>query len=65
MKVVLKVDSEEKLMEIYHNAREQNVPATYIRDAGHTQIPSGSTTVCAIFGLKEKVDEITGHLKLL
>ena len=65
MKVVLKINSEEELMAIYRRAKENNIPATYIRDAGRTQIPCGTTTVCALFGNKEKLDEITGTLKLL
>merc|ERR1712137_311815 len=65
MKIVLKVSGEEELMQIYRNANEKNIPATYIKDAGHTQIPCGSTTVCALFGNKQKLDEVTGHLKLL
>ena len=65
MKVVLKVDSEEGLMQVYHQAKEAGIPATYIRDAGHTQVPAGSTTVCALFGEKKTLDGVTGHLKLL
>ena len=65
MKVVVKANSEEELMSIYHLAKEKGIPSTYIRYAGHTQIPSGTTTVCALFGKKDKLDEITGHLKLL
>lgn len=65
MKVVLKVSSEEELMDIYNKAKENAISATYIRDAGHTQVASGTTTVCALFGNKQKLDGVTGHLKLL
>lgn len=52
-------------MSVYHKARENDIETTYIRDAGHTQVASGTTTVCALFGKKEKLDLVTGHLKLL
>ena len=65
MKVVLKVSDEAELMSVYNNAIANDIPATYIRDAGRTQISAGSTTVCSLFGEKPKLDQITGHLKLL
>lgn len=46
-------------------AEKEGLPFTVIQDAGHTQIPSGSQTVLAIFGLVKDVDKVTGQLKLL
>lgn len=65
MKAVLRCESEKELMDIYHNAVKANLPAEYIKDAGRTQIAPGSTTVCAIGPAPfDKLDKITGHLKL-
>ena len=65
MKAVLRCESEKELMEIYHNAVKANLPAEYIADAGRTQVEPGSKTVCAIGpGPFDKLDRVTGHLKL-
>lgn len=39
--------------------------ARVIRDAGRTQIASGSMTVVGIIGPRSIVDNVTGSLKLL
>ncbi|MEC7722882.1 MAG: peptidyl-tRNA hydrolase [Candidatus Thermoplasmatota archaeon] len=42
------------------------MPTTQVRDAGHTQIPSGSLTVVAIGPAEaSKIDRLTAELKLL
>lgn len=64
-KIVLKGNSTEHLMELYDKAKEANIPAYLVRDAGHTQIPRGSVTVLSLFGTDENVDKITGKLSLL
>lgn len=65
MKAVLRCESDKELMDIYHNAVQANLPAEYITDAGRTQIEPGSRTVCAIGPAPfDKLDRITGHLKL-
>lgn len=47
-------------------AERQGVLVVSIRDAGRTQVPTGSLTVVAIGpGKLADVDKITGHLKLL
>jgi len=46
-------------------AREAGIVAESIKDAGRTQIMSGTRTVCAIGPAPAKlIDLITGHLKL-
>jgi len=64
-KIVLKGESTEQLKELHVKARAADLPCCLIRDAGRTQIASGSTTVLSIVGLSEKVNEITGKLRLL
>ncbi len=65
-KVVLKVDSEKELLELFEKAKAKGLPRSLIRDAGLTQIPPGTITAIAIGPEKdEKVDAIVGHLKLL
>lgn len=65
-KVVLKVSSEKELLEIYHKAKSSNLPTSLIRDAGLTQTKPGTYTAVAIGpSTDKKIDQITGHLKLL
>jgi PTH2 family peptidyl-tRNA hydrolase len=65
-KVVVKVGSEDELVDIIKNAREKGLYATTIRDAGKTQIAAGSMTVGVIGPANEEtIDKISGHLKLL
>jgi peptidyl-tRNA hydrolase, PTH2 family len=52
-------------MELMQKARSAGLIAESIRDAGRTQIVSGTRTVCAIGPAPAKlIDTITGHLKL-
>lgn len=45
---------------------QAGLPCYLVRDQGRTQIPAGSQTVLAIGPApKSKINEITGHLKLL
>ena len=47
-------------------ARKARLPYYLVRDAGHTQIPSGSLTVVAVGpGATDQVDTVTGSLSLL
>ncbi|KAF7732746.1 hypothetical protein EC973_000017 [Apophysomyces ossiformis] len=65
-KVALKIDSEEKLLELQALALSLNLTAQSIRDAGRTQIAAGSRTVLGIGpGPVELINEVSGHLKLL
>ena len=65
-KVVLKVQSLEELYELKEIAKRNNIPNSFITDAGRTQIPS-STVTCLGIGPDEDeiIDKITGDLKLL
>ena len=51
---------------LIERAKEANLLTWSIRDAGRTQIPSGSMTVIGIGPAPvDQVDIVTGHLKLL
>ncbi len=65
-KIVLKIKSEKELLEIYEKAKKEGLVTVLIKDAGLTQIPPGTIT-CVGIGPDddEKIDKITGHLKLL
>ena len=53
------------MLELVVRARQVGLIANYIRDAGRTQVESGTRTVAAIGpGPKSIIDQITGHLKL-
>ena len=65
-KVCVKVSSEDELVSIEQQAKNAGLFTALIRDAGCTQVPAGTKTVCAIGpARKSKIDKITGHLKLL
>jgi len=65
-KIILKVDSEAELLKLKQLAGQQGLVVELIRDAGRTQIPSGSTTALGIGpDSEEKIDKIVKHLKLL
>jgi len=64
-KVCLKTDSEEALLELASKAKSNGINWAIVRDAGRTQVESGSLTVLGIGPAKvEEIDKITGHLKL-
>ena len=65
-KIVVKVNSEKELLNIYQQAKKLSLPCSLIIDAGLTQIPPSTPTAVAIGPAdEEKVDRITGKLKLL
>ena len=65
-KIVLKVSSLKELEQVKQDAIELDIPWSEVTDAGHTQISAGTTT-CISLGPapEEKIDKITGDLKLL
>ena len=65
-KIVLKVDSEELLSELFQKAKSAGLPASLIEDRGLTQIEPGTATCVGIGpGPDAQIDGITGKLKLL
>ncbi|MEM4717155.1 MAG: peptidyl-tRNA hydrolase Pth2 [Desulfurococcaceae archaeon] len=65
-KVVLRVNSEKELLEIYEKAKINELPVSLVTDAGLTELPPGTVTAVGIGPAPEdRVDKITGHLKTL
>ena len=67
-KVVVSVDSEKELMDIYHLILQtSDIPVALILDAGRTEFNGVATYTCIAVGPAEvsKVDAFTGNLKLL
>ena len=65
-KVVVKVSGIKELQEIKRHAIDLNLPWSEVSDAGHTQLPPGTTTCISIGPAPENlIDKITGDLKLL
>ena len=65
-KIVLKVSSLKELEQVKQDAIELELPWSEVTDAGHTQISPGTTTCISIGPApEEKIDKITGDLKLL
>ncbi len=65
-KIVLKVAGEKELLDLHKQAKRLGLHSVLVHDAGHTQIPAGTLTAIAIGPDDEqKVDKVTGRLKLL
>lgn len=65
-KVVLRVGSRKELLETYKKAREEGLTCFLVKDAGLTQLKSGTITALGIGPDEEKrIDKITKKLKLL
>ena len=65
-KICVKGDDADHLTRLQRHAEQLGLLTASIRDAGHTQIPSGSYTVLAIGPCQEaELEPITGPLKLL
>jgi PTH2 family peptidyl-tRNA hydrolase len=65
-KIVLKVGSEEELLDLIIKAQKNDVKFSAIKDKGMTQIPPDTLTGIALGPDRaEKIDNITGDLKLL
>lgn len=63
--LLFQVDNEAALMEIAKHAKAVGLLSSVVQDAGHTQIPAGSRTVCGVGpGPAKLIDQVTGHLKL-
>lgn len=65
-KVVLRVGSQTEIDYLAKLANEKNLVNGLVRDAGRTEVLSGTITVLGIGpDTKSKIDELTGKLKLL
>jgi PTH2 family peptidyl-tRNA hydrolase len=65
-KVVVAVGSEDELTELEREARAANLPHALVRDAGRTQIESGTATALGVGpAADDEVDAVTGGLSLL
>lgn len=65
-KTVLRCDSLQELLKLHDEAKLAGLPVSLITDAGHTQLPEGTVTCVGIGPAPdEKIDKITGKLKLL
>ncbi len=65
-KIVLKVENEKELVSFFQKAKELELIASLITDAGHTVIAPGTKTCVGIGPDKEeRIDQLTGKLKLL
>ena len=65
-KVVLRAESAEALQAAVKQAAAAGLPASLIRDAGHTQVVAGSVTAAAIGPApSDDVNRITGAMPLL
>lgn len=66
-KICLSCDSEEELIELQRLAWEDGIPSKLITDSGKTEFNGVPTKTCVAIGpdYAEKIDKITGHLKLL
>lgn len=66
-KICLSVDSEAELDSIYQKAKDADIKCAMIIDAGKTEFNGVPTKTCIAIGpdTSEKIDAITGSLKLL
>jgi PTH2 family peptidyl-tRNA hydrolase len=65
-KVCLQVNSEEELLSVYDKAKNAGLTVHLITDAGATEFNGVPTKTCLAIGPHdaEKIDQITGDLKL-
>ena len=64
-KIVLAGSDLTELKLLENLAKNAGLISSLISDAGKTEVEPGSITCLGIFGLSDKIDQITGHLKLL
>jgi len=65
-KVVLEVDSKEKIQDLYKKLKKGRISCFLVEDAGLTELEPGTITALGIGPEREEVlDKITGGLKLL
>lgn len=66
-KVVVSVDSEDGLLDIVQKASESGLEVQMVTDLGKTEFHGQETLTCAAIGpdYSDKIDKVTGHLKLI
>ncbi len=65
-KVVLKVADEKELFKYMSMAENEGLKTSLIKDAGHTVVEPGTITCLGIGpDLAEKIDKVTGKLKMV
>ena len=65
-KIILKVENERELIKFKQLAEDAGLKSVLITDAGHTVVEPGTKTCLGIGpDLAEKIDKITGSLKLI
>jgi len=65
-KITVQVNSEKELFDLYIDAKKKGILCSLIQDAGRTEFNGVPTYTCVAIGpdYSDKIDEITGHLKL-
>ena len=64
-KIVAKLKSEKEMNLIVSKATDAGILFEVITDAGKTQVVAGSRTVIALIDFENKLDTVTGRLKLM
>ena len=66
-KIVLAVENEKDMRDLYEQAKSQGLLCSWIVDSGRTEFDGVPTATCCAIGpdYAERIDPITGHLKLL
>lgn len=65
-KVVVKVSDLKDIMELKMTVEQSGLTSSLITDAGHTELPPGTTTCLGIGpGPEDLLDKITGQLRLM
>lgn len=65
-KVVVECENLEELLSLYQKSLAEKLPTAIVQDAGLTQIEKGTKTCIGIGpDEEEKIDKITGSLKLV
>ncbi len=65
-KVVLEIDSKEKILDLYRELKKGKIPCFLVEDAGLTELKPGTITALGIGPEREEaLDKTTGKLKLL
>ena len=65
-KVILGVETEKELLKLRQDAEDSGLIVAIIADAGRTELAPGTVTAVGIGPAdEEKIDRVTGHLKLI